>query len=418
MTGNHVSNANDALSANHSQGTTFTNNTVTTSLSGLHTDNAGDSGGVADTISGNTVSCTPGSGAYGVWAFVPYKTPTISNNVVSGCDVGLAALASCNLDGTNNCPGGTVPAVQFTGNSVTTTASAGSLGLYVTTNSFGFGDGEVRANGDHNVISGPGKSVFVEETGGEQATVHVNRNSLLSAQNAGATAVDGKCNWWGQASGPGVGQVTGSVTTNPFLGSSNLDGACPPIAAQSAPGAPRGVNAVPRNHGAVVRWTAPASNGGAAIDSYVVKAVTNGTVQAVQTFGGSATSGSIPGLVNGTPYRFRVIAHNAVGNGSAAVTTTTTTAGAPGAPTQPTVTHPAAGSLQLTFKAPATNGAPIKSYAAVCVSPHGVNGTKTGNTKTLVVSGLTVGKVYRCRVTATNSRGTGPLSAPSAPTTA
>ena len=96
-----------------------------------------------------------------------------------------------------------------------------------------------------------------------------------------------------------------------------------------------GVTAAPANHGAVVRWMAPASNGGAAIDSYVVKAVTNGTVQAVQTFSGAATSGLMPGLINGTAYRFRVIAHNAVGTGSAAVTATIT-AGAPGHAEQPT----------------------------------------------------------------------------------
>src|SRR4029079_14586055 len=62
MTGNPVSNANDALSANHSQGTTFTNNTVTSSLSGVHTDNAGDSGGLAHTLDRHHATGTPASG--------------------------------------------------------------------------------------------------------------------------------------------------------------------------------------------------------------------------------------------------------------------------------------------------------------------------------------------------------------------
>jgi hypothetical protein len=64
MSGNHVSNAFDAISANHSTGTQFTNNTITASGSGVHSDNNGDGGGAGDVISGNNVSsCT--SGAHG-----------------------------------------------------------------------------------------------------------------------------------------------------------------------------------------------------------------------------------------------------------------------------------------------------------------------------------------------------------------
>ena len=103
MSGNHVSDANDAISANHSTGTTFTNNVDHRVGSGVHTDNEGDSGGTADVITGNNVSaCT--AGGYGVWTFVPYLAPTISNNTVSGCDVGLAAFASCDLGGIEQLP--------------------------------------------------------------------------------------------------------------------------------------------------------------------------------------------------------------------------------------------------------------------------------------------------------------------------
>src|SRR5207237_5012031 len=41
---NTVSDANDAISANHSSGTQFLNNQVTSSGSGVHTDHAGDGG--------------------------------------------------------------------------------------------------------------------------------------------------------------------------------------------------------------------------------------------------------------------------------------------------------------------------------------------------------------------------------------
>ncbi len=418
MTGNHVSNANDALSANHSQGTTFANNTITSSLSGVHTDNAGDSGGLPDTISGNHVSCTPGSGAYGVWAFVPYQTPTISNNAVSGCDVGLAALASCNLGGTNNCPNNVVPAVQFTGNTVATTSTAGAFGLYVTTNSFGFGDGEVSATADHNVITGPGKSVYVEETGGQTAHADVNRNSVVTVQNAGATTADATCNWWGQASGPGAGQASGPVTSSPFLTSSNLNGSCPGSAPPpTAPGPPRNVTSSPGNGSATVRWLAPTSDGGTAINGYLVTPVINGVAQPVRTFNSVSTTEIISGLTNGTAYKFRVAARNAVGIGSATATPSGITVGAPSAPGKPTVSHPAAGSLKLTFKVPATNGAPITGYTAQCVSNNG-SVSKKGTSTTITVSGLTVGTKYVCSVRATNSRGTGPSSPRTAPMTA
>jgi Calx-beta domain/Periplasmic copper-binding protein (NosD) len=228
---NHVSNANDAISANHSTGTQFTGNTVTASGSGVHTDNNGDSGGSADVISGNTVSaCT--TGGYGVFAFVPYLAPTISNNTVSGCDVGLAAFASCDLGGTNSCPSAVIPTVTFSGNHVTGTS--GGQGLLASTTSFGFGDGEVHVQADHNIVSGAADGVYVQETGTAHAAVALSRNALAGntahgLNNAGTSNVNAKCNWWGQSSGPAVGEVSGNVTTDPYLITSNLAGNCIPI---------------------------------------------------------------------------------------------------------------------------------------------------------------------------------------------
>jgi hypothetical protein len=113
-------------------------------------------------------------------------------------------------------------------------------------------------------------------------------------------------------------------------------------------------------------------------------------------------------------YKFRVKARNAVGTSTAAMTPSGVTVGAPGAPSKPMVSHPAPGSLKLTFKVPASNGAPITSYTAQCVSNNGSK-TKKGTTTTITVSGLTVGQTYTCSVRATNSRGTGPSSLHSNP---
>jgi hypothetical protein len=94
-------------------------------------------------------------------------------------------------------------------------------------------------------------------------------------------------------------------------------------------------------------------------------------------------------------------------------------AGAPGQPGIPTVVKPAPGSLRVTFAAPMSNGAPITSYSVTCTSTNGgVTKSSTGSASPITVTGLSITKTYRCQVSATNSRGTGPLSRPSAPITA
>ena len=406
---NTVSNAADGISANHSNGTTFTGNTVTTSASGIHTDNAGDGGGSADVISGNTVSsCT--TGGYGIWTFVPYLAPTISGNTVSGCDTGLAEFASCDFNGTNNCPGGMIPTVVFSTNTVTDAASG--FGLVVSTDTFGFGDGEAKVSADHNVISGPGTGVHVEETGIATATLAANRNSLASLNNTGATSVNATCNWWGSTAGPTGGQVTGSATTTPFLRSSNLSAQCP----ATVPGPPVPAFGLPFNdHGAKVVWRVPTNSGGSAVTAYRITPYKAGVAQPVQTFNSAATSRFLTGLTDGVSYQFAIAARNAVGWGPlSAKTSPAMIAGAPGQPGVPTAVKVASGSLRVTFAAPMNNGSPITSFTASCVSSNGgVTKTNTGAASPITVTALSAGKSYRCTVKGTNSRGAGPMSNPS-----
>ncbi len=93
MSYNTVTNANDAISANWSTGTQFLANHIRKSGSGIHTDNNGGSGGIADLIQGNTVSnCT--SDGYGIWVFAPYVSANVDSNTVKGCYVGLGAYGS------------------------------------------------------------------------------------------------------------------------------------------------------------------------------------------------------------------------------------------------------------------------------------------------------------------------------------
>ena len=322
ITGNHVSNSLGGIQSNWSSGTSYTNNVVTSSGSGVESDNNGGFGGAstADTISGNNVSgCT--SGGYGVTVFVPYLNVTVTNNTVSGCDNGLVALASCDLSGTNNCPGSAIPTTTYSNNTVTDTA--GGKGLYITTNSMGFGDGEVHANADHNTISGPGTAAFVEETGTAHATAAITRNSLTSATNTGATTVNGTCNWWGQSTGPVAGQVTGAINASTWLATSDLNGLCAGV-----PGAPTvtevfaGPAPDPAPTSVEVAFT-PGSTGGNPITSYTATCVGLNESPTGPPAGptGSASGPGSPILISGLAlqgaYQCTVTATNAFGTGPA-----------------------------------------------------------------------------------------------------
>jgi hypothetical protein len=89
-----------------------------------------------------------------------------------------------------------------------------------------------------------------------------------------------------------------------------------PLAA-TAPGAPTSVAVTAGNSQASLRWTAPASDGGAPITNYVIQFSSNNgsSWTAVSRTASTATTATVTGLVNGTPYIFRVAAVNAVGTG-------------------------------------------------------------------------------------------------------
>jgi hypothetical protein len=254
-TNNNVSACNDGISSNHSRGTTYTGNTVTTSASGIHTDNAGDSGGASDTISGNTVTNSSLNG-FGIWTFVPALPVTVSNNAVTNVDVGLAAAGGVS----------TPVATTFTGNTVDGQNKANSTGVYLTTDQFGFGQGnnlvEFHGNTVVNNVDGffleakdssgnlPARNgaklplaANVSEPGYHDArtnqtsapnvaltlTVNASFNRIVNNSNSGVTRSNNlgtlagtfENNWWGCNAGPnnaGCGNVVGSgVDFDPWI---------------------------------------------------------------------------------------------------------------------------------------------------------------------------------------------------------
>jgi titin len=170
----------------------------------------------------------------------------------------------------------------------------------------------------------------------------------------------------------------------------------------TVPGTPRNLAAVPGDGSVALTWAAPLSNGGAAIDYYVI--LVNGT-QAGQV---NALSFTVNGLVNGQSYSFQIRAHNAMGLGDAcpAVNATPTPGQPPGPPTN-VAAAPGDGCVVVTWNAPTSSGStPIDTYY---VYRDGVEVARTA-AMSYNSTGLVNGQKYEFFVRAHNSIGLGPSS--------
>jgi nitrous oxidase accessory protein NosD len=228
MERNHVSEANDAISANWSKGIQFLDNVVKRSGSGVHTDNNGGAGGTADVIKGNIVRECKANG-YGIFVFVPYVSATVEGNAVNGCAVGLAAFGSA-VSG----QGATFTANRLSGTGALTANNAPTYGAYITTDQLGFGFGDVTATLTGNVLHGFGTGLLVTQTSptegqpeGGQATVHAAGNNSIYGDGTGAnglagTVLEAQNDWWGCSAGPNAPKAScatalGTTQYTPWL---------------------------------------------------------------------------------------------------------------------------------------------------------------------------------------------------------
>jgi hypothetical protein len=91
----------------------------------------------------------------------------------------------------------------------------------------------------------------------------------------------------------------------------------PAVTPRTLPGAPGGLTVTAGNGSAALQWTAPSSDGGSVITGYTVTTYSGSAVVQTKTVAAPATSATVTGLANGSPYSFTVAAINAAGTGPA-----------------------------------------------------------------------------------------------------
>jgi parallel beta-helix repeat protein len=184
---NVVSNANDGIVGQYSTGTQFLNNTVSDSGTGIHTDNNGGMGGVADVISGNTVT----NNVYGLFVFAPYLPVSVTGNTVTNCDVGMALSGQ-----------GAVTNPTFTNNVLVGDNGVGTAGIYITTTLWGWGTADVSGIFMNNQVTNFETALYLETDADMNLSATLNDNSFTgyvygaSTTGAGTFAPDVSGNWW------------------------------------------------------------------------------------------------------------------------------------------------------------------------------------------------------------------------------
>ena len=214
-------------------------------------------------------------------------------------------------------------------------------------------------------------------------------NVVRTVSGIAATAVSSTVT--GLTNGTGYSfrvQAVNAVGTSPLSAASNT------VTPATAPGAPTIGTASPADASAVVRWTAPAGDGGSPVTEYRIQVISGGLV--VRTVSGvpaTATSATVTGLTNGTAYTFRVRAVNAVGVGalSAASNSVTPTATAVNTvPGRPAIGTAASGVAGGTVTATA-NWSPPASDGGTAITGYQVRAQRVSATGTVL--GTTVSTV-------------------------
>jgi chitodextrinase len=154
-----------------------------------------------------------------------------------------------------------------------------------------------------------------------------------------------------------------------------------PAAAITKPGAPNGLSASPGNGKVTLSWSAPKSDGGAAVTSYNVY---QGGKKTASVGGTGAT---VKNLANGTTYSFTVTAVNKAGEGPAS-------GAAAAKPAGPAASASASASASGSASASASASGSASASASGTATPAagaGASGTPTGSAGPASTPGQTTG---------------------------
>ena len=253
--------------------------------------------------------------------------------------------------------------------------------------------------------------------GGESATPVATNVALSTFTDSGV--VNGTTYYYKVAALNGVG-----------LSPKSGEAQATPQQAATAPSAPQGLTASSGNGVVRLSWSAPASDGGAAVNGYNVYRGTSAGGESATPVATNVTTRSFTdsGLTNGTTYYFTVAAINAVGiSPKSTEASATPQATVPSAPLMVTVGAGNA-TVAVSWSIPATDGgSPITSYNVYRgTSAGGESATPVATnvaTTSYTDNGVTNGTRYFYTVAAVNAVGVSAHSAevsatPQVPSTA
>lgn len=216
--------------------------------------------------------------------------------------------------------------------------------------------------------------------------------------------------------------TTGLVNGTPVryrISALNAAGAGPaiesdPVTPRTVPGAPADVVAAPADGAVELTWSAPASDGGAAITGYRIETSADGDVWELEAedTGTTDRAYTIDGLPNGQAVSFRISAINVAGTGPATSAGPATPRTMPDAPTG-LAAQARDESVDLTWTAPAEDGGAAVTGYRIEVSLDGGETwspavADTGSADpSATVEGLTNGAAATFRVSAINDAGAG-----------